>query len=59
MDRGCHLSEEFIHLTAGAVFLYFALPVVVFVAEEVIAEEWVVNEGLKNNVHETGLPQIQ
>ena len=52
-----YLSEELVHLTTGAV-LEFAQSVVVSIAEEIIAQKWVVNEALKNNIQIACLPKV-
>jgi len=51
------LREKLVHLAACAVFDFALLPVV-FVAEEVVSQKRVVNEGLKDDVEETRLSEI-
>ena len=53
--RGVRGREEAIELAAGAVFLVLAPARVVLVAEEIVAEERVVQEGLEGRVEEAGL----
>ena len=48
-EMRANLGEEFVHLAARTV-LDFALPAVVFVAEEIVPQERVVDEALKDDV---------
>lgn len=58
IGRERNLGKKLVHLTAGAVFFYLALLVIVFVAQEVISEERIVDKGLENDVHETCLTEV-
>jgi hypothetical protein len=40
-----YLGEEFIHLATVAIFC-FAMLAVMFIAQEVVSEEWVMNQAL-------------
>lgn len=53
-----YLREEFIQLATGTVGI-FARSAVVFVAQEVIAEERVVDEGLEDDIQKTRLTKVE
>jgi hypothetical protein len=56
--NGDYLGEKFVHLAARAV-LHLALLAVVFVAEEVVAKQRVVDKTLKDHIKKAGLTKIQ
>jgi hypothetical protein len=58
MVNETYLRKEFVHFAARTVF-QFAEFEIVLVAEEVIAEQGVVQERLQNHVEKTGLAEIQ
>jgi len=43
--RDIYLSEKFVHLATKAIFC-FAMLAVMFIAQEVVPEEWVMNQAL-------------
>lgn len=53
-----HLFKKPVHFAACA-RITFTLPAIVLVAEEIVADQGVVDQTLQYNVHKTGLAQIQ
>jgi len=52
-------GEQPVELAAGAVLLVFAPPWVMFISEEVVPQQWVVQERLESGVQEACLAQIE
>lgn len=57
-EQGTNFFKQLVHFAAGA-GINFALPSIVLIAEEVVTNQWIVDEGLQNNVHETSLAKIE
>lgn len=66
IDRHCgaedgvgeYLGEELIHFAANAILLR-AVFEIVLVCEEVVPNEWVVKEGLQDDIQKAGLTQVK